>query len=296
MIIFNCFQDHLLTMGSESNESKAQYHSARYYIVSFLLTYMVSVGVPASLFFIFISYLFIPNILTMSSIFDLFLNLNSLIVLLLTPVVIIGNYLLHLYLVALTTKKLYNRMEKDEPYKDGIIPRNKSSKTLTLHHRRSFILKYPKWAILKSPFPWLAVKYFNYLGVNKMGKGTTFEEQVTGDKYVQSGKNCYFGVNTILTSHLVEGSHGDIKVFTIKVGDNVTFPSFGCLAPGVHLGNNTCVMPISAAAKHDAAKDNCFLLGIPLRKIFPKKVQEWTGLTKEQQGIKKKKGGVEKTE
>ncbi len=277
-------------MNKNMNEVQKKYHSARYYILSFLFQYLISMGIPGILFFMFIIYLFIPNVLNTSNFFDLVLNQKSLIILLLSPGVIIFCYLLHLLLVALTTKRLYNNLEKKDPFKDGIIPREKSNKTLRFYHRKSFILKYPKYAIIKSPFPWLAVKYFNYIGVNKMGKGTTWEEQVTGDKYVISGKNCYFGPNTILTSHLVEGIFGDIKLFTIKTGDNVTFPAFGCLAPGSHLGNNVCLLPVTAAAKHDKLRDNSYFFGLPVRKIFRKKIMEYTGLTAEQIKYDEKKG------
>ncbi len=269
-------------------ESRRKYHSANYYIYFIFSSYLISMGVPAFLFFTFLRYSFIPYVLNVPNFLDLFLNQMSLITLLLSPLVLIGCYLLHLFLVAIILRLFISYTEKKEPFKDGIIPREVSSKSLKFYHVRSFIIKYPKWAILKSPFPWLTIKLFNFIGVNRMGKGSTFEEQVTGDKYVNSGENCYFGLNSIITSHLVEGIRGNVQLFTINIGDNVTMTGLSCLAPGVKVGDNVAIFPNSGFTKQDHLKNNNYYLGIPGRKLFTKRVKQYTSLSEKQIGLKKK--------
>jgi len=186
---------------------------------------------------------------------------------------------------------LYHYTEKKEPSKDGIIPRDFPNKALQFYHARSFLLKYPKWAFSKSPFPWLTVKLFNFIGSNNIEKGTALEEQFCADKYIKSGKNCYFGVNSIISSHLVEGILGNVNVFTITLGDNVVVSAFGGIAPGVEIEDNVRILPISGVIKHDKLKTNNYYFGIPVRKLFTKKVKEFTGLSEKQIGIKKISGG-----
>jgi acetyltransferase-like isoleucine patch superfamily enzyme len=282
-------------MQSKTNESRRKYHSANYYTYFLLSSYLISMGIPAFLFFMFLRYSFIPYVLNVPNFLDLFLNRMSLITLLLTPLILIGCYLLHLFLVAIILRLFVSYTEKKEPFKDGIIPREVSSKSLKFYHVRSFIIKYPKWAILKSPFPWLTIKLFNFAGVNHMGKGSTFEEQVTGDKYVNSGENCYFGLNSIITSHLVEGIRGNVQLFTINIGDNVTMSGLSCLAPGVKVGNNVAIFPNSGFTKQDHLKDDNYYLGIPGRKLFTKRVKQYTSLSEEQIGLKKKSSEEKET-
>jgi len=278
-------------MASETNKKKIKNHNILLYLVSFLLIYFVSFGIPGILFIVFINFFFIPHVLNVSNFLDLFINQNSLISLILTPIIIIVCYLLHLFIIAINLKLIYHYTEKKVPTKDGIIPRDFPNKELQFYHVRSFILKYPKWAFSKSPFPWLTTKLFNFIGSNNLGKGVTLEEQFCADKHIKSGKNCYFGVNNIISSHLVEGILGNVNLYTIKIGDNVVVSAFGGIAPGVEIGDNSCIFPMSGVKKHDHLKSKSYHMGLPVRKLFTKKIKEFTKLNEEQIGLKKSSRG-----
>lgn len=270
------------------SEEKRKVHSEGYYIFSFISMHIFSFGVAGIIFIFFIMNFFIPNVLNVSNFFDLILIPESLITILLTPGIIILSYLIHLFLVAIVLKLIYNHTEKLEPMKVGIIPREKNSRALKYYHIRSYILRYPKWAFTKSPFPWLAIKLFNFVGTTNYGKGTTLEEQVCGEKYITTGKNCYFGVNGVLTSHLVEGSFGNVQLFPIKIGNNVSLSTFACIPPGTEIGDNVVMFPVSGSAKNEILKSNNYYIGMPVRKLFTKKIKELTKLSEEQIGLKKK--------
>lgn len=269
------------------SEEKRKIHSESYYILSYLSMYVISFGIAGIIFVFFIKNFFIPYILDVANFFDIFMKPESLITLILTPAIIILCYLVHLLLVAVVLKIIFARTEKLEPSKPGIIPREKTNMALKYYHIRSFILRYPKWAFTKSPFPWLAVKLFNYVGTTKYGKGTTLEEQVCGEKYVTTGENCYFGVNGVLTSHLVEGSFGNVALFPLKIGKNVSLATFACIPPGTEIGDNVTMLPVSGCAKNDILKSNNYYIGMPVRKVFTKHIMEITKLTKEQIDLKK---------
>ena len=188
------------------------------------------------------------------------------------------------------------------PSKDGIIPRNISSKTLDYYHIRSFMLKYPKYKFTKGLLPWLANWAFKFIGSNKIGKGSYIEEQVCGDKYLDIGNNCYIGVNSILASHLVEGIFGNISYFKVKLGDNVTFSGQNPIAPGCNINNNSYLLPLASATKFSVLKGNNYYFGIPLGRIFKTRIKDYLQITdnelkkdkelREKQLILKNKQGI----
>ncbi|MHA1439233.1 MAG: hypothetical protein ACTSPD_16810 [Promethearchaeota archaeon] len=245
------------------------------YLSIFFIIYYASYLIPGMLFLIYIYLFFIPNVLDTTNFFFLFTELTPFIYMILMPFIVIICYLLHLFFMALITRWFWGITEKKSPTKDGIIPRNFASRTLNYYHIRSFMIKYPKYSFTKGPFPWLSNWFFNFVKSSKIGKGTTIEEQVCADKYIDIGKNCYIGVNSVLTSHLVEGIFGNISYFELKIGDNVTFAGLNNFASGCKLGSNSFLMPWASGGKHYTVSGNNYYSGLPLRKIFKKKINEY---------------------
>ncbi|GAG96489.1 unnamed protein product [marine sediment metagenome] len=132
------------------------------------------------------------------------------------PVVIIICYLVHLFSIGIATKIIWAITERISPTKDGIIPRNIKSKAADYYHIRSFILKYGKNVFTKGIFPWLSNWFYNFAGTSIIGKGTTIEESLVNDKYINVGKNCYIGIASSLASHVVDGIFGNISYFEVK--------------------------------------------------------------------------------
>ncbi|MHA1291745.1 MAG: hypothetical protein ACTSQJ_03640 [Promethearchaeota archaeon] len=259
-------------------EINLQYH---WYMLSFFAIFFGSFIIPGIILMLYILWFFIPYFLEIGSFILIFTTIKSLLALLLMPIIIFGCYIIHLIFVALITRWFWQLTEKKSPTKDGIIPRNIPSKTLNFYHIRSFLIKYPKNAFIKGAFPWLTNWMYNYVGTNKIGKGTTIEEQVCGDKYISVGENSYVGPNAVLTSHLVEGIFGNIPYFEIKLGNNVTCGGLNCIAPGSEIKDNSYLLPLASTAKFSVLKGNNYYFGLPLRKIFGKKVMEYLKLSKE---------------
>lgn len=252
-------------------EPKMQYH---WYLFSFFVIYYGSYLIPGLLFFLYILLVLIPNVMATKSFISLFTELTPLLSMIIFPLVIIICYLLHLFFIALITRVLWQITEKKSPTKDGTIPRNIRSRTLNFYHIRSFMIKYPKYVFTKGIFPWLSNWLFNFVGSDKIGKGTTIEEQICADKYIDIGKNCYIGVGSVLTSHLVEGIFGNIVYFELKLGDNVTFGGSNNYACGCKFGDNCFLMPWASGGKHYVVSGDNFYSGLPLRKIFKKQINE----------------------
>jgi len=260
-------------------EINLQYH---WYLAAFFIIYLGSIIIPALLLMIYVQFFYVPYFLNSSNIISIFTNLEPLVASIFMPFILIGCYLIHILFVGLITRWFWHITEKRSPSKDGIIPRNIPSKTLNYYHIRSFMIKYPKNAVLRGPFPWLINWLYNFVGSNKIGAGSTIEEQFGADKFVEIGKNSYIGVNSGFSSHAVEGIFGNISYAKIKLGDNVTTAGLNCLAPGVEIEDNSVLFPLAGATKYSTLKENNFYFGVPLRKIFTKKVLSYLDINEEE--------------
>jgi acetyltransferase-like isoleucine patch superfamily enzyme len=229
-------------------------------------------------------YLFLilkPLFLEVGSFITILTNLDSLIIFLTIPLVVVGFYLSHLFFLGVFTRILWSYTEKKSPTKDGIIPRDIRSKTADFYHYRSFMIKYGKNAFMKGIFPWLVNWFLNFVGAGVIDKGSTFEESVLNDRHIIIGKNCYFGVNSTLCTHVVEGIFGNIIYFKIIVGENVTLGGFNQIGPGTELKKNSYLLPMAAATKFNKTKGDNYYFGMPLRRIFKKKTMDYLKLSEE---------------
>ncbi|MHA2122212.1 MAG: hypothetical protein ACW990_13500, partial [Promethearchaeota archaeon] len=226
----------------------------------------------------FMSYLiqyFLPSFLETTNFLTLFTEVKPLLALISMPLVIIGCYLLRLFLIALITRWLWMWTEKKSPTKSGIIPRNFRSRILNYYHIRSFLIKYPRNTFSKGMFPWLLPWFYNFVKSSEIGKGTTMEESPATDKFVEIGKNCYLGVNTVLTSHLVDGVFGNINYFKVKAGDNFTAAAKNLIAPGTDIHEDSYLLPLASTGKHSVLRGKGYYWSEgakPLKKIFKRKI------------------------
>ncbi|MHA2008756.1 MAG: hypothetical protein ACXABO_21440 [Promethearchaeota archaeon] len=257
-------------------EFKMQYFL---YLIVFFTIYLASLIVPAFLFMTYIFLFFLPNFLDVTNFFALFVEVKPVLALISMPLVIIACYLIRLFFIGIVTRGFWTLSEKKTPSKDGIIPRNFSSNVLNYYHYRSFLIKYGKNAFIKGAFPWLSNWLFNFVGSIEIGKGSTLEESGANDKYAIVGKNCYFGVNSMLASHMVDGVMGNINYFQIKVGNNVTTSGTNLIGAGSEMLDDCYLLPLASTGKHSVLKGNNYYWGIPLRKIFRKKTMEYLDLS-----------------
>ena len=249
-----------------------QYHK---YFGIFLCIYIGSYMIPVFALMLYLFIVFKSLFLDVSDFIVMLTSFDSLIIFLTFPLVIISFYLIRLYLVGLFTRLFWRYTEKKSPTKDGIIPRNITSKTLDYYHYRSFMIKYGKNTFTKGIFPWLANWFFNFVGASIIEKGSTIEESVTNDKNIHVKRNVYIGVNSALASHVVEGIGGNIHYFQVKAGDNSTLGGQNVVGPGSELKDDTYLLPMAAATKFNTTKGNNYYFGMPLRRIFKKKIMEY---------------------
>jgi acetyltransferase-like isoleucine patch superfamily enzyme len=245
------------------------------YMAFFFFIYVGSYLAPVIILMFYLFLILKPFFLEVDSIIVILTRPDSLIIFLTLPFVVVVFYLSHLVLLGIFTRISWKFTEKRSPTKDGIIPRDIRSKTADYYHYRSFMIKYGKNAFMKGVFPWLANWFFNFVGASVINKGTTFEESVSNDRNIETGRNCYIGINSALASHLVEGVFGNIIYFQVKLGENVTLGGFNAIAPGCELKDNTYLLPMAAATKFNTTKGNNYYYGMPFRRIFKRKLMEY---------------------
>lgn len=260
--------------GPELRKEIVQFQYQKY-MAFFFFIYVGSYLAPVITLMFYLFLILKPLFLEVDSFIVILTNLDSLIIFLTLPLVVIGFYLTHLFFLGVFTRISWRFTEKRSPSKDGIIPRNIASKTADYYHYRSFMIKYGKNVFMKGIFPWLANWFFNFVGASVIKKGTTFEESVSNDRQIEVGRNCYIGVNSALASHTVEGIFGNIIYFKVKARDNVTLGGFNVVAPGCELKDNSYLLPMAAATKFNTTKGDNYYYGMPFRRIFKKKLMNY---------------------
>ncbi|MFX0076733.1 MAG: hypothetical protein ACFE96_14915 [Candidatus Hermodarchaeota archaeon] len=257
-----------------------------YMFLFFIIYYSSWIG-PSFILMSYFIIIFRAYFLEAPSFIAIFTELDSLLALFAMPLILILCYLVRMFFIGLSTKIIWAATEKISPTKNGIIPRNIKSKAADYYHIRSFILKYGKNVFTKGVLPWLSNWFYNFVRSCKIGKGTTVEESLVNDKFWSIGKNCYIGVNSALSSHVVEGIFGNISYFEVKAGDNVTFAAMNAVGPGSEVHDNSFLLPLASAQKHvtigkKEGKNFGYYFGLPARKIFKKKLKEYTSLGAEE--------------
>ena len=260
--------------GSDFQREIVQFQYQKY-MAFFFFIYIGSYLAPVIALMFYLFLILKPLFLEVESFIVILANLDSLITFLTIPLVVVGFYLSHLFLLGFFTRILWRYTEKKSPTKDGIIPRDIRSKTADYYHYRSFMIKYGKNAFMKGIFPYLINWFLNFVGAGVIHKGSTLEESVLNDRNIIVGKNCYVGCNSTLCTHVVEGIFGNIIYFKIVLGENVTLGGFNQIGPGAELKENSYLLPMASSTKFNNTKGNNYYFGLPLRRIFKKKIMDY---------------------
>ncbi|MGV9197475.1 MAG: hypothetical protein ACOC44_15865 [Promethearchaeia archaeon] len=235
--------------------------------------------VPGFLFIMYAFLFLIPDFLTTSIALTRFLDPYTYFILLTIPLVFILLYLIHLFFVALFTRLFYRYADSRGPAQ-GVFDRNldEHSRTLDYYHWRSFLLKYPVFAFIRSPFPWLLGWELRFIGSNEVGKGTIFEECYI-HSHINPGEDCYLGTFSHLTNHLVDGVYGEenLTFYGAEIGDDCVFNALIGGLPGLEVGDKATLLPMSSTIKFDKLGDGGVYSGFPARRLKPKQVKKFTG-------------------
>lgn len=278
-IIFNTSTETQIEELEFREEAKELSIPFELYIISGWIIMGFSFIIPGFLFFIYFFGILEPFLFSLKFTIQFFYNLYNILILISIPLTFISLYLIHLFLVALFTRWFFRYSQKRGP-KEGVYDRNlnEESKALDHYHFKSFLYKYPIFAFLRSPFPWLITWELRFIGGNKVGKKTVIEESFL-HCLLNFGRKCYLGTYTHLSNHVVDGVYGteNLTYFGVNLGDNVVFEALTGAMPGTQVGNNSTILPISASIKHDELIGEGIYSGFPIKRLKPDKKKDILG-------------------
>ncbi|MHA1612095.1 MAG: hypothetical protein ACTSVZ_11680 [Promethearchaeota archaeon] len=244
------------------------------YIPTIIFIWAYSFLIPAMGVFYYFDLLIIPNISQFLRISVVFRDWSLLILAALTPLVILGAFFLRLLLVVLFSRWLMKFCNWRSPHTELVSAKGigkKEAREINYYHLRGVILRLLKWEVSKSVYPWLVPWAFNFVGANKIGKGTVLEDQFYTQEFLETGKNVYIGYGSNVSSHTVEGKYGAITLKTVKCGENAVIGPFNILPPGSELEPYAEFMPMSAIVKFRRVKGFSKYFGLPVGKISYKR-------------------------
>ncbi|MFW9879072.1 MAG: acyltransferase [Candidatus Thorarchaeota archaeon] len=237
--------------------------SLGYNIITFGIVYFFSNFIPVlSITYFCIEYFF-PLYLYSPNLFKIFLNIQSLLIFFITPLFLIFLILIHLLTVTLITKISYKIIQYKNPAVEGTFHWDYKTQDFNNYFKRSFVLRYAKWKIQRSPFPWLIKPAFNFIGSCYFGKRTVIENSYLAKEFIKVGKNSYLG-KSLLANHLWDKN---LTIKSIVIGNDVEISDNCCVAPGTEIENEVTLLPLSITSKYDKLSSNFIYYQSPLKKI-----------------------------
>ncbi len=275
------------------------------YFVVIVVIWGYSWLIPGILLYYYYKLLIFPDLAIYVQITPIFSHWKYFVIFIGSPLIIILLYMLRLFLVVLLSKMSIWICNQRSPMKELIAAKGigkQEARDVNYYHLRGMILRILKWETSKSLFPWIVPWAFNFVGINKIGKGTTLEDQFYAQEYLETGENAYIGQGSIISSHLVEGKYGAITLKKVYIGKHTTIGPFNPIPPGASVGDYAEFLPMSGVAKFQKIRGYAKYFGLPVSRIstkryfkllqIPKDLEENIYKTKK---LKKKKR-MEKTE
>jgi len=225
--------------------------------------HMTSYIIPIFFGIYYFFQLFYPCILFNLSLLEIFSNLNAFIIFLVTPLVIICLYFIHLFIIVISSKFFYKQIKRQCPPNEGVFHWYNKTKEYDYYFVRSFLLRYLKWKVQRSPYPWLLKSTYNYVGNCQIGKGVVIEDLYSAKEFLNIGDHVYIG-NCLLANHLWDKS---LTIKGINIENNVVI-SDGCsISPGTNINRDTTILPLSTTKKFTKTEPESVYYGSPINKI-----------------------------
>lgn len=233
------------------------------YIGIFLIVYIISYIFVFFGLYLFFTKIFFPYVLASPSSSSLIFTNISMIILVFTPIILLSFHILNILFMVLITKFLYSIISRINKPKEGIFHWSKKTLDYDFYFLRSFLLRYAKWKIQRSPYPWLIKIVFNFIGGCSIGKGTVIEDMYLSKEFIEIGENAYLG-KILLTNQLWDTA---LTVKGVKINDNVVISDGCCVAPGNIIEKDVTILPFSITSKYDHLKANKIYYDAPIKEI-----------------------------
>ena len=258
----------------EKNEIKVQDNkfmkNMHFNLFSFGLIFFISNAFPIIGIIYYSLEFFIPCFLQNPNLFNILKNPVSFTIFLITPIIIIILILFGLFILIFSTKIFYKYIQYFNPVREGCFHWENKNSDFKNYFKHSFILRYLKWKLQKSLFPWLIIPAFNFVGNCRIGEKTIIEASYIAKEFLEVGNNVYLG-KSLFASHLWDTG---LTIKEISIGDNVTISDNCCIAPGTIIEDNVSLLPLTVTAKYDKLSSNNYYFDKPLMPISKTELKE----------------------
>ncbi|TXT67020.1 MAG: membrane protein of unknown function [Promethearchaeota archaeon] len=251
----------------KSTETKFIVNSASY-ISIFIIIYFFSYSIPLFGLYLYFTNLFYPYVVLVNPLLSNILPFTYFLVIFLTPLIFLLFHFLNILIVVLITKLYYEILCRISEPEEGTYHWSNKTKQYIHYFTRSFILRYVKWKVQRSPYPWLITPVFNFIGNCIISPGAIIEDLHLAKEFIEIGENAYLG-KILLANQLWDAQ---LTVKGVKIDKNVVISDGCCIAPGTSIKNNTTILPFSITSKDDMLSPNSYYFGAPIQKITKKEL------------------------
>jgi acetyltransferase-like isoleucine patch superfamily enzyme len=233
------------------------------YIGIFIIIYFCSYSVPLFGFYLYFSEIFLPFVIEGYFAVALLLPYTFYLTILLTPLIFLGFHMVNIVITTVIIKLFYLLLSSINEPKEGNFHWDNKSKDFIYYFIRSFLLRYVKWKVQRSPYPWLIKPVFNFIGNCSIGKNTVIEDMYLGKEFIHIGDNAYLGKSVVANQLWGE----ELTVKRVEIRDNVVISDGCCIAPGSYIKENATILPLSITSKDEILSSDSFYCNAPIEQI-----------------------------
>lgn len=268
--IFNCTIDQIQNRKKKGLriQNKKFVKNLNFNLLIFGIIYFLSNLFPFLGVFYFGIEFFFPNFLQSPNLFSVVCEITSLTTFLMTPFIFIILFMSNLLILTILIKIFYKIILYFNPVEEGTFHWYNKEQNFKNYFKHSFVLRYLKWKLQRSPFPWFMGPAFNFVKNCRFGKNTIIEDSYIAKEFLEVGNNVYLG-KSLIANHLWDKNLTIKKVF---IGDNVTISDACCIAPGTEVDDDVILLPLSVTAKYDKLLSNRYYYNAPLTTISMKEL------------------------
>lgn len=249
--------------------------SAEFPLMVMFLMNIIIFAVPFYLIFLMISWY--PSFMRLINL-DTFFGLTESKILIddfwiwiFSPLLMLSCIFVYIVVVVYLTHFLHLYFDKKSPPVEGTFVRKFDGKNMVderikYYNYRGFIIKYPLWLTIKSPFYWMANWVLRKVGLNDVSKFSYFLDTMPALNFYTLKEDVYCYPTSGASSHMIDSIFGNLSNFKVITRKKATMYPHSGNGPDTIVNEKNIVMPWTLLPKHWRGKEQVRVYqGIPAR-------------------------------
>jgi hypothetical protein len=211
---------------------------------------------------------------------------NIFIMVILFPFAIVIGFFIFLFTSFFWAKLFLQMINWKYPPRQGIFPREKSSKDYRYWSLRAVIKKFAIWISHSSPLPWTDTLAFKLFG-NKIPFKTALFDAWVDAEFLKVGSNTLIGQGAVIMSSMVTQEFLIIK--EVIIGKDCLIGAHTLVSPGTIIGDGVVLGALSSTNMNQELEAGWVYMGTPAQKFKESKFHEDIKFTAEERAKRKEK-------